>query len=130
MDNVKLSLKIILPGRVLMSEQECSKNPKEHYDDNSVKVIYFKKGKRINETISFKTRKCYNACKSINLTKEAYDYMTGKAKNRNEDAYYCPSWAIPQKWHSMSKEERLHAHLKRISEHFGGISYSYQILDD
>lgn len=130
MDNVKLRLHITLPGRVLLSEQECSKNPKHSYEDNSVKVEYMKKNKKVKETISFKTRKCHTASKVISLSKEAYEYMTGKAKKREDDALFCPSWSIPQKWRSMNSEERLHAHLKRITEHFGGINYSYQVLDD
>lgn len=130
MDNVKLNLKITLPGRVLMSEKECSKNPKNNYELHSLKIDTMNKKKRVTETINYRTRKCYTASKSINICKDAYNYMTGKAKNKKEDSSNCPSWAIPNKWFYLSKSERLEAHLKRIMEHFGGISYSYQIFED
>ena len=126
MSEIKLSLNIKLPGRIMMSEQECSKNPKENYTFHKLQVED-KKGK---ETIKFKTRNCHEAGQIINICKEAYEYMTAKAKNKKEDAQYCPVWTVPEKWFPLSKQERLEAHLKRMADHLGGTSYSYQVFDD
>lgn len=62
------------------------------------------------------------ASQHINMTEEAYKYMT----SNNE----CPYWSKPKVWNNMSKKERLEAHLKRIVEHLGGTSYTYQVFED
>ena len=74
------------------------------------------------EIITFHTRKCKSATQSLNMSKEAYEYMIDKDS--------CPSWSKPGKWAAMSKKERLEAHLQRTVEHLGGVSYTYQVFED
>lgn len=126
MSEIKLSLNIKLPGRVMMSEHECSKNPKERFIYHKMQV----ENKKGTETIKFRTRTCYESSQIINICKEAYEYMTAKAKNKKDDAKYCPVFSLPEKWYPLSKKERLEAHLQRITEHLEGTSYSYQVFDD
>ena len=52
MSIIKLSLKIVLPGRTLLSEQECSKNPKESFNSHSVVVEDKKVTSNINAIIT------------------------------------------------------------------------------
>lgn len=62
------------------------------------------------------------AKKKIVLCKDAYDYMTSSA---------CPEWFKNQKiWRKMPTLSRLEAHLYRTTEHYRGLSFSYQILED
>lgn len=140
MNEIKLNLSIVLPGRTLLSKEECLKTTQ--------KVITTKNGKkrvvtkvvedwdktdmhtmRVEgvrgsepEVISFRTRKCRPATQSLNMTKEAYEYMI--------DRESCPSWSTPSKWKAMSKKERLESHLRRTTEHLGGISFTYQVFED
>ena len=74
------------------------------------------------EIITFHTRKCKPARQSLNISKEAYEYMIDKDS--------CPSWSKPSKWAAMSEKERLEAHLQRTVEHLGGTSYTYQVFED
>ena len=74
------------------------------------------------EIITFHTRKCKPATQSLNMSKEAYEYMIDKDS--------CPSWSKPGKWAAMSEKERLEAHLQRTVEHLGGTSYTYQVFED
>ena len=140
MNEIKLNLSIVLPGRILLSKEECLKTTRETITDKSgkkktvIKVIedYSKMNKHSmkvrgvkksdSETITFFTRKSIPATQSINMTKESYDYMT----DRNS----CPPWSKQSKWNTMSKKERLESHLQRTTEHLGGISYTYQIFED
>lgn len=140
MSEIKLSLSIELQGSTMFS--------KEEYLKTTQKVITTKNGrKRIvtkvvedwdkmnkhtirvidtnvtnPEIITFHTRKCKPATQSLNISKEAYEYMIGKDS--------CPSWSKPSKWAAMSEKERLEAHLQRTVEHLGGISYAYQVFED
>ena len=140
MDEIKVSLTIKLPGAVMWSKEECLKTIKEvitlkngkkktitkvvedwdKMDKHTFKAV--KLGKDKPETIVFYTRKCVPATQSINMNKDAYEYMTDKNS--------CPSWSKPSKWNSMSKKERLESHLQMITEHLDGISFTYQVFDD
>ena len=57
---------------------------------------------------------------SINLTYNAYNYMTSEER---------PEW-FKGPWKQMKKEQRLNAHLNRICESLNGKSYSYHVLED
>lgn len=140
MSEIKLSLSVELRGRTALSKEECLKTTQ--------KAITTKNGKKrtvtkvvedwdkmekhtmrvtgTNDTnpeiITFHTRKCKPATQSLDMSKEAYEYMIDKGS--------CPSWSKPSKWAAMSEKERLEAHLQKIVEHLGGVSYTYQVFED
>lgn len=122
----KVNLTIILPGRVLLSQEEADTLEKEQrgsgYNKLETMVVEDTRKKKSRETISFRTRKCRTACQSINLCKEAYHHMIDKNS--------CPEWSRNKQWATMSKKERLESHLQRISESLGGISFTYKIFED
>lgn len=137
MSEIKLSLSIVLQGNTMFSKEECLKTTQEtitakngrkrtvikvveDWDKYSMKVTD-QKGTN-PEIITFHTRKCKPATQSMNMSKEAYEYMI----NKNS----CPSWSKPGKWAAMSKKERLEAHLQRTVKHLGGVSYTYQVFED
>lgn len=113
MSEIKLSLSIELQGSTMLSKEECLKTTQE--------TITTKNGRK-REVITFHTRKCKPATQSLNMSKEAYEYMIDKDS--------CPSWSKPSKWAAMSEKERLEAHLQRTVEHLGGTSYTYQVFED
>jgi hypothetical protein len=125
---VKLSLSIKLPGRVMYS-QEGAKALEYHglagFTKHSLVVEMHKRmGKKVKvdkETIHYKTRNTIPAVQNINISKEAYIYMTGKE---------CPSFATPKDWNRMSKIKRLEAHLAEIAESRGGTVMHYHIFED
>lgn len=107
MSEIKLSLSVELRGRTMFSKEECLKTTRE--------TITTKNG--IKRTVT----KYKPATQSLNMSKEAYEYMIDKDS--------CPSWSKPGKWAAMSKKERLEAHLQRTVEHLGGVSYTYQVFE-
>ena len=128
MDDVKVNLNIVLPGRTLLSAKECAENPKESYEHQKIRIETVKKDpKKKNkfiksvEWIGIEVRKCRTASQSINMTKQAYDYMTSKE---------CPYFSKPKDWSRMSKVKRLEAHLEETCKALGGISYTYQVFED
>ena len=144
MIDIKLNLSIELPGSTMLKKDECLKTThkvikKETKDGKiykktiKVKVEDWDKMEKHSmrvtdkdgtnpEIITFHTRKCKPATQSLNISKEAYEYMIDKDS--------CPSWSKPGKWAAMSKKERLEAHLQRTVEYLGGTSYTYQVFDD
>ncbi len=142
MTDVKLSLSIILPGSVMLSEQECSKQLKKQVKNKSGKVIT-KNGKplykKVNvldfdkcdsfelslqvdkktEIIKVFTRKCKQAKQVINLSEAAFQYFIS-----NEQ----PS-EFRGNWKSLSKNKKISWHCNRIAQQMGGILENFQILD-
>lgn len=141
---IKVSLTVVLPGRTMFSKEEClktiqkevtkkSKSGKiykktievqiedwDKYDRNTLRVTDSQSKKF--EVITFYTRKSRPATQTINIRKEAYDYMT--------DANECPSWVKPFVWRKMNKTKRLEAHLQRTAESLGGVVASYKVFED
>lgn len=129
MVSIKLSVTIELPGSTMMTSQVCDENPTENYRRHRIllNVKHFDKKTKKSfyriEPLEFKTRKCIPAKQSINMSNEAYEYMTSAA---------CPEW-YPfgiGKWKRLSPIERLEQHLDRICKSFKGISYTYVIFGE
>ena len=140
MSEIKLSLSIELQGSTMFSKEECLKTTQkvittknsrkrtvikvvEDWDKMNKHTIRVTDKDGTNpEIITFHTRKCKPATQSLNMSKEAYEYMIDKDS--------CPSWSKPSKWAAMSEKKRLEAHLQRTVEHLGGTLYTYQVLED
>ena len=127
MNTTKVSLKIVLPGRIMLSEQECLKNPKESFNNHSMVVVNEQNHK---ELIHFNTRKSKSATQCLNISEDAYKAMVSKASNQKDDMNNCPEWAKARDWFNLSKTQRLEAHLDRISKSMGGISFTYNVMED
>lgn len=124
MNEIKVSVSIVLQGSILFTQEEAETLEKEQSGsgfDNQTQVVENLNGKG-GRVVHYKTRKCRPACQSIKLCKEAYLYMI----DRNS----CPEWEKTKKWAAMSKKERLESHLQRLTEHFRGTSYTYKIFED
>jgi hypothetical protein len=141
MSEIKINLSIVLPGRIMLSKEECLKTTQKVIENKSKSGKVYKKTiniqvedwdkmdkhsvrvadkKKSSEVITFHTRKYRPALQSLNINKEAY-----------EDMLRCPPSNIkPIKWAKMTKEQRLEANLQRITEQLGGISYTYKVFED
>lgn len=139
--SIKVNLSIVLQGRTMLSEQECSKQLKDTIIKKGkkkiiTKTVYNKEnntenrifldykdndGIRHREPLFFMTRNTIPCKKSINISKEAYDYMVSSE---------CPEWARAGEWKQLSRIKRLTAHMQRICENERGISFEFQIFDD
>ena len=124
-NEIKVSLSVTLQGSVMLSQEQAKALEKEKvgtgYDAFSMRVEGLKNGKKDAETITVKTRKCKPAGQSLNLSMDAYEYMIGKE---------APYFVKPRDWERLTKKQRLEAHLKRIVEGLGGVSFTYTILDN
>lgn len=124
-NEIKVSLSVTLQSSVILSQEQAKALEKEKvgtgYDTFNMRVESLKDGKKDAETITVKTRKCKPAGQSLNLSMDAYDYMTGKE---------APYFMKARDWEKLTKKQRLEAHLKRIVEELGGVSFTYAVLDN
>lgn len=122
-NNIKISLTISLPGSTMYSEKEVTSSKKEDktkINNHSIKVSGNKEQKP--STIYFTTRKCKPATQTINLTKEAFDYMISDS---------CPEWITNKgNWKRKNKLQKVEEHLNRMAEYFGGEILSYKIFEE
>lgn len=125
MDNIKLTVNIELPGSSMFRKEACQKSSKKFMDYNSIIVEdSVKQGKKVKvsrEKIQFFTRKSIPALQVINMTEEAYKYMTS-----NE----VPEFSNKNSWSKLSNTLRLEAHLKELATSMGGILRDYCIYPD
>ena len=123
MSEIKLSVSITIPGRVMFSEAEVKAIEGEKksagFDLNRVYVTG-KKGTK--DILNVLTRKTRHAKQSINMYKEAYDYMISKDS--------CPPDIRQTVWDKMNSKQRLEDHLERICKSLEGISYTYKVFND
>lgn len=142
-NEIKVSLTVTLQGGVMLSKEECLKTTQKTIEKRTKSGKVYKKTINVQvedwnkmdkhtlkvadkdgkdpEVITFYTRKYKPVTRTLNIYKEAYDYMTSQE---------CPKWVKPYKWKQMSPKERLLAHLQRIAEDFGGKILSYKVFDD
>lgn len=126
MNEIKVSLSIVLQGSIMYSQEQAKALEKEKegtgYDTFNMRVEGKKSdGKKDVQTITVKTRKNKPASQSLNLSMDAYNYMVS-----NEAPYFVK----PRDWERLTKKQRLEAHLKRIVEELGGVSFTYAVLDN
>lgn len=124
MNEIKVSVSIILRGSILLTQEEAEtlekEQPKSGFEKHT-QVVEDPNGKD-RQVIHYQTRKCKTASQSVKLCKEAYLHMIDKGA--------CPEWMKKNKWATMSKKERLESHLQRLTEHLGGISFTYKVFED
>lgn len=123
MSEIKISVSITLPGGVMFTQAEAKQLEKEKtgtgFDITKLKVED-KKGNK--DVLSIKTRKYKSCSQSINMSKEAYDYMTSKDSCLPNIKSYV--------WAKMNKTQRLEAHLDLVCKALKGTSYTYKVYDD
>lgn len=124
----KIVLDITLPGSQMYTREQAKSAPKDYTEHNAVWVRYekwnkvSKKKEEINECLHIFTRKSIPAHQSINLSVEAYEWMTSKESR--------PFNIKSSIWDKMSKKERLEYHLREYMLSRGGTSFTYDILPD
>lgn len=126
MNEIKVSLSVVLQGSIMYSQEQAKALEKEKegtgYDTFSMRVEGKKSdGKKDVQTITVKTRKNKPASQSLNLSMDAYNYMVSSE---------APYFVKPRDWERLTKKQRLEAHLKRIVEELGGVSFTYAVLDN
>lgn len=126
-NTIKISLTIELEGSTLIrqSEPEIISFQIRKKDINPLKYKDRKNGLAVVRGGKVKHHPLVQkpASQHINLNRDAYDYFISDE---------VPSWMMWKKreWKVMKPTERLETHLRRICEHLGGRSFTYQVLND
>ena len=107
---IKVSLSVSLQGS----------NTDPNVEVKNVVFVWDNKQKK-HVPVEFYTKGNSLITQTINISKEAYNYMTSKE---------CPEWSKKAEWLSMSKKKRFEAHLSRIANDFRGKVVHYEVFED
>lgn len=118
--NIKISVTFEIPGAT--RHFLFMRRKKITLQDTVKQTLPERDANRIVGTAKFPEYEYVNAKRHINMTKEAYDYMTSEEGR--------PIGYIGKPWRKMSRKERLDYHLDTLAKQFGAYSFSYVILED
>lgn len=128
-----MSLTMILPGGIMVSQQDAEENPNETTELNILRFKTFnKKAKKfVNETITFKTRRCKTARQVLTMSKEAYYSMLKEPTNPKYNKIVAKSKGKPIRvWDTMSEEARIKKHCELIAKDRHAIDFFFNVLND
>lgn len=123
MNEIKASVSFISQGGIMLTQAEAKQLEKQKAGTGFITeriTVVDKKGK--SKTIHYQLRKGRPVTRSLNISKEAFEYMTSSDS-------YVPG-IKPWIWNKLKPLKRFEAHLNLIGEDFNADSYAYKVFDD
>lgn len=127
MTDVKINASFILPGRVLPAEPHLLKNVKRKRKEKEEKkeneILYRQETVRLkSKTIVVNLREGKPAKQNVNLSYEAYNFMTSPDNPIKGIKVF--------EWKRLTKNKRVKFHLQVLGESLGGKLEEFKILED
>ena len=133
MVELKLSLILVLPGSIMVSQQEAENKPEELTEEHKTflsKGYKTKKGKG-PKVITFRTRKSIPARQVLQMSKEAYKAMLEEPTSPKYSKIVAKvKGKHIRVWETMSEDDRIKKNCELIAHDMGAISFDYNILGD
>ena len=128
----KLSLILVLPGSIMVSQQVAENKPEELTEEHKVLFKNYKSKKdKSPEVITFRTRKSIPARQVLKMTQEAYEAMLeGSTSPKYNKVIAKVKGKLIRVWDTTSEDARIKKHCELIAHDMGAIDFSYNILDD
>lgn len=128
----KLSLILVLPGSIMISQQVAENKPEELTEEHKVLFKSYKSKKdKSPKIITFRTRKSIPAKQVLKMSQEAYKAMLEESTSPKYDKVIAKvKGKLIRVWDTMSEDARIKKHCELIAHDMGAIDFSYNILDD
>ena len=128
----KLSLILVLPGSIMVSQQVAENKPEELTEEHKVLFKSYKSKKdKSPEVITFRTRKSIPAKQVLKMSQEAYKAMLEESTSPKYNKVIATvKGKLIRVWYTMSEDARIKKHCELIAHDMGAIDFSYNILDD
>lgn len=128
----KLSLTLVLPGSIMVSQQAAENKPKELTEECK---MFFKSSKskknKSSEVITFRVRKSIPAKQVLKMSKEAYEAMLEEPTNPKYNKVVAKvKGKLIRVWDTMSEDARIKKHCELIAHDRDAIDFSYHVLED
>ena len=128
----KLSLILVLPGSIMISQQVAENKPEELTEENKMLFKSYKSKKdKSPEVITFRTRKSIPARQVLKVSQEAYEAMLEESTSPKYNKIVAKvKGKLIRVWDTMSEDARIKKHCELIAHDMGAIDFSYNILGD
>ena len=128
----KLSLILVLPGSIMISQQVAENKPEELTEENKMLFKSYKSKKdKSPEVITFRTRKSIPARQVLKISQEAYEAMLEESTSPKYNKIVAKvKGKLIRVWDTMSEDARIKKHCELIAHDMGAIDFSYNILGD
>ena len=128
----KLSLILVLPGSIMVSQQVAENKPEELTEEHKLLFKSYKSKKdKSPEVITFRTRKSIPVRQVLKMSQEAYKAMLEESTSPKYDKVIAKvKGKLIRVWDTMSEDARIKKHCELIAHDIGAIDFSYNILDD
>lgn len=128
----KLSLTLVLPGSIMVSQQVAENKPKELTEEHKMFFKNYKSKKNKGpEVIIFRTRKSIPARQVLKMSQEAYEAMLEESTSPKYNKIVAKVKGKPIRvWDTMSEDARIKKHCELIAHDRGAIDFSYNVLGD
>lgn len=129
MTEPKLSLTLILPGSIMVSQQEAENKPEELTEEHKMVFKNYKSKK--TEVITFRTRKSIPARQVLKMSQEAYENMLRESTSPKYNRIVANSKnKLIRVWDTMTEDIRIKKHCEIIAHDMGAIDFNFNILRD
>lgn len=128
----KLSLILVLPGSIMISQQVAENKPEELTEENKMLFKSYKSKKdKSPEVITFRTRRSIPARQVLKMSQEAYEAMLEESTSPKYNKIVAKvKGKLIRVWDTMSEDARIKKHCELIAHDMGAIDFSYNILGD
>lgn len=121
----KLSLALVLPGSVMVSQQVAENKP-EFTEEHKMFFKNYKSKSKNPKVITFRTRKSIPAKQVLKMSQEAYEVMLETPTSSKYNKVVAKSKGNPIRvWDTMSEGARIKKHCELIAHDMGAISFSF-----
>lgn len=129
MTEPKLSLTLILPGSIMVSQQVAENKPEELTEEHKMVFKNYKSKK--TKAITFRTRKSIPARQVLKMSQEAYENMLRESTSPKYNRIVAKSKnKLIKVWDTMTENIRIKKHCEIIAHDMGAIDFNFNILRD
>ena len=128
----KLSLILVLPGSIMVSQQVAENKPEELTEEHKMLFKSYKSKKNKGpEVITFRTRKSIPAKQVLKMSQEAYEAMLEEPTNPKYNKVVAKvKGKLIRVWDTMSEESRIKKHCELIAHDMNALDFSFNVLED
>lgn len=127
----KLSLILVLPGSIMISQQVAENKPEFTEEHKMVFKSYKSKKDKEPDVVTFRTRKSIPAKQVLKMSQEAYEAMLETSTSPKYNKVIAKSKGkLIRVWDTMSEDAKIRKHCELIAHDMGAIDFSFNVLGD
>ena len=128
----KLSLILVLPGSIMVSQQVAENKPEELTEEHKMLFKSYKSKKnKGTEVITLRTRKSIPVKQVLKMSQEAYEAMLEEPTNPKYNKVVAKvKGKLIRVWDTMSEESRIKKHCELIAHDMNALDFSFNVLED